>query len=133
MKSKEIANYLSELILQKKGTNIKILELKKLTPVSDYFVICSGDSTTQVKAIADNIETKLREKGIKPIGKEGFKQAHWVLIDYGDVVVHVFETETRDYYELEKFWLDAPRIPVNAEGKANLGRKDKRTVSVRGN
>ena len=110
-----------------------ILELKKLTVIADYFVICSGESTTQVKAIADNIETKLREKGIKPIGLEGQDHAHWVLIDYGDVVVHIFEEETRGYYELEKFWLDAPRIPVNAEDKADLGRKDKRTVSVRGN
>lgn len=101
--------------------------------IADYFVICSGTSTTQVKAIADNIEHKLNEEGIRSIGVEGRDNARWVLIDYGDVVVHVFEEETRAYYELEKFWLDAPRISPDGEDKDNLGRKDKRTVSRRGN
>jgi ribosome-associated protein len=72
----------------------------------------------------------LREKGIKPAGIEGFKNAQWVLMDYGDVVVHVFETGTRNFYGLEKFWLDAPRISFNDENKAGLVRKDKRTVSA---
>jgi ribosome-associated protein len=101
--------------------------------IADYFVICSGTSTTQVKAIADNIEQKLREEGIRPIGVEGRDNAHWVLIDYGDVVVHIFEEETRAYYELEKFWLDAPRISPDGEDKDSLDRKDKRTVPHRGN
>jgi ribosome-associated protein len=109
-----------------------ILELKKLTVIADYFVICSGESTTQVKAIADNVERQLRELGIKPIGIEGEGHAHWVLIDYGDVVVHIFEDETRRFYELEKFWLDAPRIAINAKDKDTLAGKDKRQASGRG-
>ncbi len=109
-----------------------ILELKKLTVIADYFVICSGESTTQVKAIADNVERQLRELGIKPIGIEGEGHAHWVLIDYGDVVVHVFEDETRRFYELEKFWLDAPRIAINAKDKDTVAGKDKRQASGRG-
>jgi ribosome-associated protein len=97
--------------------------------ISDFFVICSGDSVPQVKAIADNVETQLRERGIKPISIEGKTHAHWILIDYGDVVVHVFEDETRRFYELEKFWLDAPRIALNAEDKDSLAGKDKRQES----
>jgi ribosome-associated protein len=93
-----------------------ILELQGLTIIADYFVICSGESTTQVKAIAEHIETEFRKKSIKPLSTEGMNFAHWVLIDYGDVIVHVFEDETRKYYEIEKLWLDAPRILIE-EGK----------------
>jgi ribosome-associated protein len=109
-----------------------VLDLRKLTVIADFFVICSGESVTQVKAIADNIEGKLKERGVRPIGIEGEGHAHWVLIDYGDVVVHVFEDETRHYYELEKFWLDAPRIAINAEDKNSLAGKDKRQEPGRG-
>ena len=103
--------------------------MKDLTVIADYFVVCSGDSTTQVKAIADNIEEALRKQGKKPLGTEGSRFATWILMDYGDIIVHVFEEETRAYYELEKFWLDAPRIPVEDEDKDSLGRKNKRAVS----
>lgn len=91
---------------------------------TDYFVICSGESTTQVKAIAEHIETEFMKKAIKPLSIEGLSYAHWVLIDYGDVIVHVFEEETRAYYELEKFWLDAPRITIDGnDGKHLQGGK----------
>jgi len=86
-----------------------------LTIIADYFVICSGESTTQVRAITEHIEAEFRKKSIKPLSVEGLRYAHWVLMDYGDVVVHIFEEETRDYYELEKLWLDAPRMPVEEE------------------
>jgi ribosome-associated protein len=91
--------------------------------ISDYFVICSGESTTQVKAIADNVEGKLKDHGFKPLGIEGLSFARWVLMDYGDVIVHIFEEDTRAYYELEKFWLDAPRILVETETKENKRKK----------
>lgn len=119
--------------LDKKSIDTVILELKDLTVIADYFVICSGANTPQVKAIAEHIEHELRELGIRPIGVEGRDNAHWILLDYGDVVVHIFEEETRAYYELEKFWLDAPRISCNGEDKDSLGRKDKGAVSNRGN
>ena len=86
-----------------------------MTIIADYFVICSGESTTQVRAITEHIEAEFRKKSIKPLSVEGLRYAHWVLMDYGDVVVHIFEEETRDYYELEKLWLDAPRMPVEEE------------------
>ena len=101
--------------------------------IADYFVICSGANSPQVKAIADHIEHELRELGTRPIGVEGRDNAQWILLDYGDVVVHIFEEETRAYYELEKFWLDAPRISWNGEDKDSMGRKDKGAISNRGN
>jgi ribosome-associated protein len=96
-------------------------------PYADYFVICSGESTQQVKTISENIEHGLKQHKIKPLGVEGRGPGRWVLMDYNDVIVHVFERETREYYMLEKLWLDAPRIPVN-EASDNLDRKDKRKI-----
>ncbi|MCD5412373.1 ribosome silencing factor [Thermodesulfovibrionales bacterium] len=81
-----------------------------LTVIADYFVICSGESAAQVKTIVEHVKEILKGHGARPLNIEGMSFARWVLIDYGDVVVHVFESETRAYYELEKFWLDAPKI-----------------------
>jgi len=89
--------------------------LKDLTFIADYYIICSADSTIHVRTIAENIEKVLRKSDIKPLGIEGLSYAHWVLIDYGDLIIHVFEEQTRLYYSLEKFWLDAPRIPINED------------------
>jgi ribosome-associated protein len=84
--------------------------------MADFFVICSGESTTQVKAIAELIEEKFNETGIKPLGIEGLKYSHWVLIDYGDIIIHIFKEETRAFYELEKLWIDAKRIQLSEIG-----------------
>ncbi|HMK60839.1 MAG TPA: ribosome silencing factor [Dissulfurispiraceae bacterium] len=115
--------------LDKKSKETVILELKDLTVIADYFVICSGTNITQVKAIADHIENELLEVGIRPASIEGRENARWILMDYGDAVVHIFEEETRAYYELDKFWLDAPRVSINNEDKDSVGRKDKGAVS----
>lgn len=122
----------AEAALDKKAKETIILDLRKLTAIADYFVVCSGESVTQVKAISGNIERRLREEGVRPIGIEGEDHAHWTLIDYGDVVVHIFEDETRHYYELEKFWLDAPRISLNAKDKDSMAGEDKRQEPGRG-
>ncbi len=108
MESKYLADRIGELILSKKGYNIKVLDLRKLTSFTDYFVIASADSDTQVKAIADGIEDKLIEEGIKCYNKEGFTGLNWVLLDYVDVVVHIFLKDYRNFYNLEKLWGDAP-------------------------
>lgn len=108
MESKNLADRIGELILSKKGYNIKVLDLRKLTSFTDYFVIASADSDTQVKAIADGIEDKLTEDGIKCYNKEGFTGLNWVLLDYVDVVVHIFLKDYRNFYNLEKLWGDAP-------------------------
>lgn len=110
MTAKEKALRIARLLDEKKATDIKILELKDLTIITDYFVICSGESTTQVKALSEHVEQKMEEEGIRPLGIEGYSYAHWVLLDYGDVIVHIFLDEQRYYYDLERLWLDAPRV-----------------------
>lgn len=112
MESSLLANHISQLIFNKKGYDVKILELKELTTITDYFVICTGDSDTQIKAIADEIDKKLRDENIKVWHIEGYDSLNWVLLDYVDVVVHIFRKEIREFYNLEKLWGDAPVIDV---------------------
>jgi len=94
----------------KKGTDIKVLDLRNLTTVTDYFVIVSGNSTTQVIAIADEIEEKMNLANYELLGKEGYKEGTWVLLDYGNVVVHVFRKAERDFYNLERVWADSREL-----------------------
>lgn len=112
MESSQLANKIAELIFNKKGYDVKILNLRKLTTITDYFVICTGDSDTQVKAIADEVDKEMRDEGIKPWHTEGYQALNWVLIDFVDVVVHVFKKEIREFYNLEKLWGDAPTVEV---------------------
>lgn len=116
LESKNRALAAARSAASKKARDIAILELKKLTVIADYFVICSGESTTQVGAIVDEIREDFEKKKIRLIGIEGAANNQWVLLDFGDVVVHVFEQETREYYQLEKLWLDAPRILFEEKG-----------------
>jgi ribosome-associated protein len=106
---------MAELANNKKAVDTVILELKELSTIADYFVICSGDNTAQIKAIAESIDEYFSKKKVFPIGKEGLDFARWVLIDYGDIVIHIFNQEARGYYDLEKFWIDAPRININEQ------------------
>jgi len=126
---RDLALKAAEAALQKKAQGLVILELIGLTVIADYFVICSGESTTQVKAIVDFIEHELMLQGIRPIGREGINYSHWALLDYGDVVIHVFERETREYYSLEKLWMDARTMEFD-EDTADMGGKDKRAVHL---
>ncbi len=112
MDTKELVFKITELIFSKKGFDVKILDLNNLTTIADYFVICSADSDTQVKAIADEVDKKLRDQGIKCFHIEGYNTLNWVLMDYFDVVVHVFKKDARNYYNLEKLWGDAPSESV---------------------
>ncbi len=100
----------AEKAIDKKAVDTVIIEVSELTSVADYFVICSGENPAQIRAIADEISSCFSGEKIKPLGKEGMDTAKWVLIDYGDIVVHIFDEETREFYDLEKFWIDAPRI-----------------------
>jgi ribosome-associated protein len=105
---KNIARAAGRYALAKNGIDVRILDLRKSTDIADYFVICSGSVDIHVKAIADNIVDELAEKGVKVWHKEGYKALNWVLLDYVNVVVHVFQPATRDRYSLEKLWGDAP-------------------------
>ena len=107
MESKELAEIVVEHIQEKKGYDIKILDLTGLSAMSDYFIICSADAGVQVKAIADEVDKKLRKDGIKCYHREGYNSLNWVLLDYFDVVLHVFRKEAREFYNLEKLWGDA--------------------------
>lgn len=107
MDSKDLAQELAELALSKKAENIKILDLRKLTTIADFFVICTGSSDTHVKAIADTIIVGSKKFDERPWHKEGTEHKSWVLLDYVEVVVHVFLNETRNFYSLEKLWGDA--------------------------
>lgn len=112
MNAIEKALKIANLLQDKKAQDVLILELKDLTIITDYFVICSASSTTQVQALTNYVEEMMDKDGIIPFGIEGFSYAHWVLMDYGDVIVHIFLEETRKYYDLERLWLDAPRIKI---------------------
>jgi ribosome-associated protein len=94
----------------RKALDLKVLHLEKVTDFTDYFLICSGSSERQVQAIADAVETSLREHKVRPLHVEGLARAQWVLLDYGDLVVHVFLEEPRRYYALERLWGDAPEV-----------------------
>jgi len=113
--SLKFAEEIAQIILTKKGFTIKILDLRKLSAFADYFVICSASSDTQVKAIADAVDKELRDRGIKTYHREGYEALNWVLLDYFDVVVHVFKSEAREYYNLEKLWGDAEVIEIEDE------------------
>ena len=112
MDSKLFAEKIADLIFNKKGYDVRIIDLRSLTTFSDFFVICSADSDTQVKAIADEVDKSLRDEGIRCWHKEGYTALSWVLLDYVDVVVHVFKKEAREFYNIEKLWGDAPSIEV---------------------
>lgn len=108
METKDIAQKIAAAANDKKAKDILLLNMEGLSPVTDFYVICGAGNSTLVKAIADNIEDKLAEAGVHPTHKEGYADARWVLLDYGDVVAHVFLEEERDFYNLEQLWADAP-------------------------
>jgi ribosome-associated protein len=110
--SLETARLCAEAADSKQASDILVMDLRGLTYIADYFVICSGSNITQVGAIADWIGQALAQSGIRTSHVEGEAEAKWVLMDYGDVVVHIFDEQTRMYYSLEKLWGDAPRVPV---------------------
>lgn len=97
----------------KKAEDIKVIGIRDLTIVADYFVIANGGSTTQTKALADEVEFRLKQRGTDPLRTEGYAGANWIILDYADVVVHVFYKETRDFYNLEKLWRDGEFIDAN--------------------
>jgi ribosome-associated protein len=108
--SLDLARRIVELAEDKKAAEILLLDIGELTTLADAFVICSGGSERQIAAIVDGIAEKLRDEGIKPIGREGTAESHWVLLDYGSVIVHVFTPPERDYYGLEKHWSAARTV-----------------------
>lgn len=110
--SRELAQLCAEAAGNKKAFDIQILDLRGLTYITDYFVICSASNMPQISAITDSIGHTLASEGIRPEHIEGGAESTWVLIDYVDVVVHIFDRQTRVFYGIEKLWSDAPRVGV---------------------
>jgi ribosome-associated protein len=99
--------------LGRKAIDLAVLDVQGVSSVTDYFLVCSGRSAPHVKTIADAIREELKEDGVRPLHAEGQPESGWVLLDYGDVLMHVFLEDTRAYYALERLWGDAPSIPVD--------------------
>ena len=110
-KSRQLAVACAKICDDKKAENIVILDVRKLTFITDYFIICSTDNERQSHAIAEEISVSLKKEGIRPVGNQGpERDGVWVLQDFGDVVVHVFLRDQRDFYDLESLWADAPEV-----------------------
>lgn len=99
-------------VLGRKARDIVVLDTSRLTSVADVFIICSGSSTRQVSAIAEFIHIELKKQGIKPLCIDGMKDGHWVVLDYGHIIIHIFYQPVREFYDLEGLWSDAEKIPV---------------------
>lgn len=112
MDSKKLVDKIVEAIEEKKALDISIIDIHNITEIADYFVICSGTSTTHIKAIADEIDFKLGEIGLQSYHKEGYDTARWILLDYADVVIHVFHQEDRNFYNLERLWSDGEMTSI---------------------
>ena len=98
--------------LDRKATDLVILKVKEFSSFTDFFIICSGTSDRQVKAIADHVAEKLKKEGILPLGIEGANTGNWILMDYGDVIIHIFYEPTREFYDIERLWSDVPSMSI---------------------
>jgi ribosome-associated protein len=105
-----------EAATEKKALDLAVLELKDVAAFTDYFLICTGTSSPQMQAICDEIERRLSLAGLRPLHREGYNHAEWILLDYMDFVVHIFSVRSRAFYDLERLWRNARR--VSAEGKS---------------
>jgi len=119
---------ITEAAADKHGREIVVLDLRNRAAFTDIFVIVSGDNPPQMQALVDRIEEVMKEAGCRPLGVEGRSLSTWVLLDFDDVIVHVFDGESRRYYDLERFWLDAPRIRFEDDSPP-VGGQDTAAVS----
>ena len=114
---KKIATLITELMLDKKAFDIKIIFVDKLTSLTDIFIVCSSDSAPQSRAITNHIKDELLKIKLKPWHVEGYQHLKWVLIDYINIVIHIFDKETRDYYNFERWWADGKTISIRDNNK----------------
>lgn len=117
MTAQETVKAICQALAEKKGKDIEVLHIEKLTEMTEYFVICSAGSTTQVKALADNVEWHLKyDHDIMVDHVEGYESAQWMLLDYGCALVHIFMPEARSFYNLENLWKDGVPVPLSELG-----------------
>ena len=119
--AKEMALAAAKALDSKKGRDIKVLEIDKITTLADYFVICSGGSNTQINALCDEVEKELDQLGEQPIHREGYRGGTWVLLDYGDFIIHIMHQDAREYYRLERLWRDCPVVELPLEHPETTG------------
>ncbi len=122
METRELAGKIEAILEDRKGKQIEIIDTSNVTIVTDYFIICSGTSTTHLRGLADDVLDKLRKEGLTCAHVEGYDTARWILLDYLDVVVHLFLEEERDFYSLERLWRSgsAERMRAAQKGKADV-------------
>jgi len=109
---REAVERAAEAALAKKASDLVLLDLDGVASFASYFLLCTGESVRQVQAISDSVEEQLSQQGVSPTHVEGYENAEWVLLDYVDFVVHVFSPKARNYYDLERLWRRAARLPV---------------------
>ncbi len=112
----EVSNQIASWIEEKKGKDIQILDISELTTLTECFVLASGSSTLQVQSIASFVEEKAKDNNIDLRRKEGYQSARWILLDYNNVIVHIFLEEEREFYNLERLWLDAKKVDMSKSG-----------------
>lgn len=112
---KSLALEIGTMIDDKKGEDIRVLDIQGLSPLADYFVIASGNSDRQVSAICSHVEDELTKRGIEPKHIEGQREGRWVILDYADIIVHIFHHEERDYYKIERIWSDAKNLQITVD------------------
>ena len=112
--AREMAEIAVKALDSKKGKEIRLIRIDKITTLAEYFVICTGTSNTQINALCDAVEKELTEKGEEPLHREGYRGGTWVLLDYGCVGVHVFNDEARKFYSLEHLWADGEEVDLSA-------------------
>ena len=112
MTAKEIAKNAFMFLDEKKAIDIKIIDISNISVIADYFIICGGSNSRQVQAIAENVEEKLGKMGVEPKSTEGYSSANWILLDYQDVIIHVFNQEQRLFYGLERIWVDGKMVEI---------------------
>jgi len=115
MESLDKAKLCVKIISERKAVDPVLLEVGKLTSIADYFLIASGRSTRQVQAMTRHLVKRMREEGFRAYGVEGEQEGHWVLLDYGDIVIHLFYHPVREFYDLESLWIEAPRLSGEKE------------------
>ena len=114
MQPDEVVKVAAKALSDNKGKDIKVLKTDKLTTLCDYFVICTGTSSTHIKSLTDELDKQMSEAGEPPLRREGFRSGNWVLLDFGCVVAHVFTEDARDFYKLERLWSDAEEIDLSS-------------------
>ena len=109
------AQRISELMMEKKAIDIIIIDVRKITTLTDFFVVCTSESQPQTRAITDHINQKMKEEGVRSWHIEGYEHLNWVLVDFVNIVVHIFSKDTREYYEFERLWADGTITKVQDE------------------